>query len=87
VQTLLPGPTETELEGADALGDRYDSPAVAVSASLAHLESGAPEVVSARGVLVQKLFAALIPARTRLGVTARMFRPYEDVHGKHAEAL
>lgn len=53
VQTLLPGPTETGLEGADALGGRRNSPAAAVRASLAHLAGGAPVVASARGVFVQ----------------------------------
>jgi short-subunit dehydrogenase len=74
VQTLVPGPTHTELEGASALGDGQRSPADIVRSSLVHLEKRLPMVICAKGTLRQRLFA-ILPARLVIRQIGRMFRP------------
>jgi short-subunit dehydrogenase len=79
VQTLVPGPTETEFDiiagaYASTLKGRMSAD-IAVKASLAHLSGDAPMVISAKGVFQQRLFAALAPAKTVIKTVARMFKP------------
>lgn len=79
VQTLVPGPTETEFDStagayASALTTR-DPPAKVVRDSLAHLATAAPLALSARGTLVQRLFAGLFPARIVIREVGRRFTP------------
>lgn len=79
VQTLIPGPTETELgvaasNYAASLNNMGPADAV-VKASLAHLERDVPVVVRAKGTYKQRLFAALFPARIVIKTVARMFQP------------
>jgi short-subunit dehydrogenase len=74
VQTLVPGPASTELEGASAVATGQRSPAEIVRSSLANLAKGVPIVVTAKGTVRQRLFA-MLPARVVLGQVARMFRP------------
>jgi short-subunit dehydrogenase len=82
VQTLVPGPTESEF---DEKAGAYDSaltadradPAVAVQAALAHLDRDRPVVVSAKGTVKQRLFAALAPPRMVIREVGKMFRPAE----------
>ena len=79
VQTLLPGPTETELGVAaanfsSAFRER-ESVETVVKASLFHLTKGAPLVVTAKGTFKQRLFAALFPAKFVIKTVARMFQP------------
>lgn len=74
VQTLLPGPTDTDLPGARAGGvGRLVAAAETVGASLAGLRRGAAIVTTARGTLLQRVFA-LLPARLVLPQVARLFR-------------
>lgn len=80
VQTLVPGPTETEFDQvagayASALGTRISPRDVAVRAIDA-LRTGAPLVaVGARGWRRQRVFAAVLPIKTLLKEVAKMFRP------------
>lgn len=79
VQTLVPGPTATELDETSgsyetALGKRAPVGDV-VRRSLAHLAYGSPLVTTARGLFKQRLMVALLPASTLLRTLARMFRP------------
>jgi short-subunit dehydrogenase len=82
VQTLVPGPTETELgiaAAAYASVLRSTGPVDAVvKASLAHLAGNDPVVITAKGTLKQRLFAALFPAKIVIKIVARMFRPSEE---------
>ncbi|MGE3809215.1 MAG: SDR family NAD(P)-dependent oxidoreductase [Gemmataceae bacterium] len=78
VQTLIPGPTQTEMAGADALAiNGYQQlltpPAMVVTAALAHLER--PVVTTARRLWLQKWYAALLPAPFLARFAARLFRP------------
>lgn len=72
VQTLVPGPIRTELEGAQAGVKGAGTAAVAVRAALARLES--PVVTSARGTLLQRIFA-LLPLQLVLRQAGKMFLP------------
>lgn len=79
VQTLVPGPTESEF---DARAGAYESalvkrdpPAKAVSASLAGLARGVPMVVSAKGTFTQRFFAGLFPSAMVIREVAKMFKP------------
>lgn len=79
VQTLVPGPTDTEF---DALAGAYESAlsgrgsaASVVEASIAGLVRGDPVASSAKGLYKQRLFAALFPARMVIREVAKMFRP------------
>ena len=68
VQTLLPGPTATEL---DTKGGAYKSelgaarrpPAEIVGESLRRLETGAPFVTTNKGTYKQRLFAGIVVKR------------------------
>lgn len=80
VQTLVPGPTATEFDhraGAygSGLGSERASPEVVVKASLAALASGRILVVTAPGVLGQKIFSTFFPVAFVLKKVADMFRP------------
>jgi short-subunit dehydrogenase len=77
VQTLVPGPIPTDLEGASAVSAGQGSTVDVVRSSLAHLKKESPVVVSAKGTLGQRLFA-LLPARLVTGQVGRMFRPPEN---------
>ncbi len=79
VQTLVPGPTETEIgiaaaAYATALKDMEPVDRV-VKTSLAHLAGDAPLVISAKGTYKQRLFATLFPAKMVIKTVARMFQP------------
>lgn len=79
VQTLVPGPTDTEFDVATAGGPeilkKRGSAADVVAVALSHLDDGAPLAVTAAGTYRQRLFAALFPARIVLREVARMFKP------------
>lgn len=75
VQTLVPGPTSTELEGMTAGGratQHQSTPDKPVRAALAGLEKGAPVVVNAKGTYWQRLFA-LLPAGLVIRQVGKMF--------------
>ncbi|MCM2279795.1 MAG: SDR family NAD(P)-dependent oxidoreductase [Oligoflexia bacterium] len=75
VQTLVPGPISTELEGATAgrRATRHRStPDKPVRAALAGLEEGATVVVHAKGTYWQRLFA-LLPAGFVIRQVGKMF--------------
>jgi len=81
VQTLVPGPTESEFDakaGAyeSALTQR-DTPARVVQASLAGLASGAPVVAVAKGTYKQRFFAGLFPPAMVIREVGKMFKPPE----------
>lgn len=78
VQTLLPGPTETELgvaaaEFSKVFNKRADVKSV-VEESLHRLERETPLVITAKGTLKQRLFATLFPAKFVIKTLTRMFR-------------
>jgi short-subunit dehydrogenase len=83
VETLVPGPTASEFDekaGAYPCGmptERAD-PAETVAAALAALGGTAPVVASAKGLLKQRMFAALAPSRMVLKEVGRMFRPRDQ---------
>lgn len=79
VQTLVPGPTETEF---DTLAGAYESavmergtPEQVVRVSLSHLAADTPVAVSAKGTFIQRLFANLCPPKMVITTVAKMFRP------------
>jgi short-subunit dehydrogenase len=79
VQTLVPGPTDTEF---DAKAGAYESaltergPAAdVVRASLAALERGVPVVNAAKGTYKQRVFAGLAPPAMVIREVGKMFRP------------
>jgi short-subunit dehydrogenase len=79
VQTLVPGPTESEF---DARAGAYESaltkrdpPEKAVTASLAGLAHGKPVVVSAKGTFKQRIFAGLFPSSMVIREVGKMFKP------------
>lgn len=79
VQTLVPGPTDTEFDakaGAyeSALMER-DPPADVVRASLAGLERGVPVVTAAKGTYKQRVFAGLAPPAMVIREVGKMFKP------------
>ncbi len=81
VQTLVPGPTETEFDaiaGVDiaSISKRERADAV-VKASLENLAGDLPVVVSAKGTYKQRLFVTLCPPKLVINTIARMFRPPE----------
>jgi hypothetical protein len=83
VQTLVPGPTQSELdEKGNAypckLTERRDPPDGVVRISLAHLEKGSPLVTNAKGMYKQRLFAGIAPTRMIINVVKDMFRPPEE---------
>lgn len=79
VQTLIPGPTESEFDrqaGAyESKVTRRDPPEKAVRASLRGLVPGKPVVASVKGVFTQRLFAGLFPPGMVTREVAKMFRP------------
>lgn len=82
VQTLVPGPTETEFDtnaGAykSAIKER-GSPSEVVKASLAHLAKDNPVVATAKGTFKQRLFAALAPDKVVIREVGHMFEPPKD---------
>jgi short-subunit dehydrogenase len=79
VQTLVPGPTESEF---DDLAGAYASaltgrgrPADIASASLAALARRAPVVAVAKGIFKQRAFAGLAPPAMVIREVAKMFKP------------
>lgn len=83
VQTLLPGPTQSEL---DAKGGAYKSelpearrpPSEIVRASLFHLAKGTPLVTTNKGTYKQRVFAGVFPVGMVIREVAKMFRPPTD---------
>lgn len=80
MQTLIPGPTQSEMDakaGAYKCGLTAERrpPAEVVAASLAHLEKGTPLVTTHKGTYKQRVFAGVFPIRTVIRTVARMFRP------------
>lgn len=79
VQTLVPGPTESEFDakaGAYEVGiTRRGSPRDVVAAALAGLPKDQPVVASIRGTYKQRLFAAIAPSRMVIQTVAKMFAP------------
>lgn len=79
VQTLLPGPTATEL---DTLGGAYKSelgeerrpPSEIVSESLRQLERGVPFVTTNKGTYKQRLFAGIAPVGMVIREVKKMFQ-------------
>jgi short-subunit dehydrogenase len=83
VQTLIPGPTRSELDekgGAykSALTEERRDPSEVVTASLRHIERGDPLVTTARGTYKQRFFSGMFPARVVVRKVAEMFRPPEQ---------
>jgi short-subunit dehydrogenase len=81
VQTLIPGPTETEF---DVVAGAYPSVVIkrvpaaqVVRDSLAHLGAEDPVALSAKGTLAQRFFAGLFPPRVVIREVAKRFRPPE----------
>jgi hypothetical protein len=81
VQALVPGPTDTEF---DRLAGAYEStlvgrgpPAQVVRDALAGLERDDAVAFSAKGTLVQRLFAGIAPPRIVIREVAKRFRPPE----------
>jgi hypothetical protein len=79
VQTLVPGPTETEF---DAKAQAYESALTkrgstteVVHASLKALSSGEPIAAATKGLYRQRFFAGLFPARMVIREVAKMFKP------------
>ena len=82
VQTLIPGPTETDFDKvagayASALKSREPVHAV-VQYCLRHLGKESPVATSAKGTYKQRLFAAIFPSRMVVRAVANMFRPPDD---------
>jgi short-subunit dehydrogenase len=79
VQTLVPGPTVTDFDAkagaSDVAGIRRGGVDEVVQVALAGLESGHPVISNARGLLRQRLFAALAPPRLVIRTVEKMFRP------------
>lgn len=79
VQTLVPGPTESEFDAtarayASALTER-DAPAQVVRAALARLDAGRPVVTAAKGTFKQRFFAGLFPPSIVIREVGKMFTP------------
>lgn len=80
VQTLIPGPTRSEL---DAKGKAYkcgltehrEPPEKVVKASLSQLDANRPLVTTHKGTYKQRLFNGIFPYRIVLWKIERMFRP------------
>lgn len=79
VQTLLPGPTATEL---DTLGGAYKSelsevrrpPSEIVAESLRQLDKGVPFVTTNKGTYKQRLFAGIAPVTMIIREVKKMFQ-------------
>lgn len=81
VQTLVPGPTETEFDAkagayASAIQKRGGAKDV-VRASLAGLARALPVVTVAKGTYKQRFFAGLFPSGMVIREVGKMFRPRE----------
>ena len=79
VQTLLPGPTATELDtkgGAykSELGEERRPPSEIVIESLRQLETDAPFVTTNKGTYKQRLFAGIAPVRMIIREVKKMFQ-------------
>lgn len=79
VQTLVPGPTESEFDSVagayvSAL-DRRGTAEEVVTASLAGLAGGAPVVTVAKGIFKQRFFAGLFPPGVVIREVGKMFKP------------
>lgn len=79
VQTLLPGPTATEIDtkgGAykSELGEARRPPSEVVTESLRHLGAGAPFVTTNKGTYKQRLFAGIAPVRMVIREVKKMFQ-------------
>lgn len=79
VQTLLPGPTATDLDtkgGAykSELGEERRSPMEIVTESLRQLHRGAPFVTTHKGTYKQRLFAGIAPHTMIIREVKRMFQ-------------
>ena len=80
VQTLLPGPTATQL---DFLGGGYKSklgeerrpPIEIVKASIAQFDKDKPFVTTNKGTYKQRLFAGIAPVKMIIREVKRMFSP------------
>lgn len=79
VQTLVPGPTESEF---DATARAYESaltkrgtPTEMVDASLSQLDPGRPVVSAAKGTYKQRFFAGLFPPSMVIREVGKMFTP------------
>mgnify|MGYP003393756462 CR=1 FL=1 len=80
VQTLLPGPTATEL---DNLGGSYKKesktlrrhPKEIVLVSLSEMEKDTPFVTTNKGTYKQRLFAGIAPFKMIIGEVKKMFAP------------
>lgn len=80
IQTLVPGPTESEFDtraGAyeSGLSTQRDKPADVVRASINALPSGKIMVCVAKGTIGQRIFGALFPPAFVVKKVAEMFRP------------
>ena len=80
VQTLVPGPTRTELDALNGaykckLTEKRNPPEEVVNASLAQLSRGTPLVTTMPGLYRQRLFAGLFPIRMIIRVVEDKFRP------------
>lgn len=81
VQTLVPGPTDTEFDlkaGAyESAVTKRDSAQNVVRASLEGFATGTPVVVAAKGTYTQRFFAGLFPPAMVIREVAKMFKPPE----------
>lgn len=82
VQTLMPGPTKSELDekgGAykSALAELRRPPEEIVALSLSILDGKTPFVTSAKGTYKQRVFTGLFPIKFVLKTVAKMFYPPE----------
>lgn len=80
VQTLLPGPTATQLDflgGAykSALGEARRPPIEIVQASIAHFDKDKPFVTTNKGTYKQRLFAGIAPVKMIIREVKKMFAP------------
>lgn len=78
VQTLLPGPTATELDAKGGaykseLGEARRSPSEIVDASLAKLDEDLPFVTTNKGTYRQRVFAGVAPIKIIIGQVKKMF--------------
>lgn len=79
VQTLVPGPTDTEF---DSKAGAYESSVVkkdsvkkVVETSLSNLASGNPVIVATKGTYMQRVFAGLFPPKFVIKEVSKMFKP------------
>lgn len=80
VQTLLPGPTASELDGLGGayrseLGEDRRPPSEVVKTSLAALTAGRPFVTTNKGTYKQRVFAGVAPVGMIIKEVKRMFAP------------